>query len=1164
MPGFRFAGAGFFRIATVVLATTPLASHAIAADPASPRPVDFNREIRPILSNICFKCHGPDPKERQADLRLDTEEGAFADLGGHAAIVRGKPEESELIRRITTSDESEKMPPAKSGKSLTAHEIDVFTRWVREGAPFARHWSYVKPVRPSLPDVHDAAWVRGAVDQFILAGLEQEGLAPSPEADRQALIRRVSLDLTGLPPTPEEVDAFVADPSPDAYERLVDRLLASPAFGEHWSRMWLDLARYADSAGYADDPPRTIWAFRDYVIRSLNANKPFDQFTTEQIAGDLLPNPTDEQLTATAFHRNTLTNNEGGTNDEEFRNVAIVDRVNTTLAVWMGATMACAQCHSHKYDPISQQEYFRFFAFFNNTEDADRRDESPLLSIYTDEQKRQLETWKEEIEELEKTTQTMTPALAEGHRRWEKSFAEDLAWISLRPTAVQAQSSAAAVVNEDASVIVATAGKSDTYTLQLPLAAGNVTALRLEALPHTSLPGGGPGHGNGNFVLSKVSAAYAPPEGGRLAGRYVRIAIPGKQKILSLAEVQVFSVEENIAARGEAKQSSVDYEGPAKLAIDGNTNGNYNEAKSTTHTTISDDPWWEVDLGSSLAIDRIVLWNRTDNNLQSRLSDFQVSVLDDQRQTVWEQTVKEPPNPSREMSLSGVRPVTFASAYADFSQSGFEAASVLNNPDPSNKGWAIGPEAGKPHELMLIPSAPLEAAAESTLSVTLEFASKHENHTLGHFRLSATSDARASEYAKTPQAILAILKTSPEARNETQNAEFAKHYLTIAPELQHDREQLASLKKQRDEFKPLTTVPIVRELAAGQRRSTRLQFRGNYLDQGDEVTEGVPAAFPPLPADAPVNRLAVARWLVDAENPLTARVIANRFWEQIFGIGIVRTSEEFGSQGELPTHPELLDWLATELLAQHWDVKQFLRLLVVSSAYRQSSRVTPEMAERDPDNRLLARGPRFRLSAEMVRDQALATAGLLSRTMYGQSVHPPRPMLGLNAAFGGSTDWQASAGGDRYRRGIYTEWRRSLPYPSMDAFDAPSREVCTIQRSRTNTPLQALVTMNDPVYVEAAQALARRLAISGSTPSEKVAFGFRLCLSREPQPQELDRLVKLYENAHAEYAKNPEQAKKMATEPLGAAPAGADVAELAAWTVVSNVLLNLDEALMKR
>jgi mono/diheme cytochrome c family protein len=750
--------------------------------------VDFNRDVRPILANNCFKCHGPDAKERKAELRLDTEEGATADLGDSRAVVHGKPQESELVRRITAKGHKQ-MPPRKSGKQLTPRDIEVLTAWVREGGHYARHWAYVKPVRPALSRVLNRAWTRNGIDFFILARLEAEGLQPAPEADRATLARRAALDLTGLPPAADEVERFVNDPRPDAYERFVDRLLASPRFGEHWARLWLDLARYADSAGYADDPLRTIWAYRDYVIRSFNTNKPFDRFTIEQIAGDLLPHPTEEQLIATAFHRNTMTNNEGGTSDEEFRNVAVVDRVNTTMAVWMGTSMACAQCHSHKYDPISQEEYFRFFAILNQTEDADRTDEAPVLKLLTPAQKQ---------------------------RR----------------------------------------------------------------------------------------------------------------------------------------------------------------------------PWWEAQ--------------------------------------IWE----------------------------------------------------------------------LEQIAQGT-----------------------------------DPAVLA-----------------AKERLLV---LQGD-------------LKPATTVPIMHELTGAERRKTHVQYRGNYLDLGPEVHEGVPAAFQPLPRGLPPGRLALARWLVDADNPLTARVIANRFWEQIFGIGLVRTSEEFGTQGELPSHPELLDWLATELVRRGWDVKAFLKLLVTSASYRQSSRVTHALREHDPDNRLLARGPRFRLSAEVVRDQALAVSGLLSGKLYGPPVRPPRPATGLTAAFGGAIDWKTSDGTDRHRRGLYTEWRRSNPYPSMVTFDAPNREVCTLRRARTNTPLQALVVLNDPVYVEAAQALARRMVAGGANPTDRARRGFQLCLARPPSQQELERLVRLHDDVRASFEKSPDKARQLASDPLGPPPPGTDVAELASWTVVANILLNLDETLMRR
>lgn len=1163
--------------------TVLLGSAAIwAEEPKST--INFNRDIRPILAGTCFTCHGPDTKERQAGLRLDTKEGALAETdSGGVAIVPGKIDESELIARITSDDPDLRMPTAESGLKLSTKEIKLLTDWVRQGAPYAKHWSYAKVTRPETPRAEVArlladrqrvsaaeaatlqAWPKYDIDYFILARLLREGLKPNAEADRYALVRRVSLDLTGLPPTLEEVDQFANDKNPKAYERLVDRLLAKSSYGEHWARMWLDLARYADSAGYADDPSRTIWAYRDWVIRAINANKPFDQFTIEQIAGDLLPNPTEDQLLATAFHRNTLTNSEGGTDDEEFRNVAIVDRVNTTMAVWMGTTINCSQCHNHKYDPISQEEFFRLFAILNSTEDADRRDESPLLTIWSKEQQQQKTTWQAEIVKLTKTLVNPTPTLTAAQAKWEQQFAGGPQWKSLRPAQVKLQSAATATIATDGSVLVAKPQKSDVYTVELPLDAKSktLTAIRLETLPHDSLPGKGPGHAGGNFVVTRVLASIVPPAASRLEGRYLRIENLGKAKILSLAEVQVFDGADNVASKGLAKQSSTASAGPANLAIDGNTDGNYAK-KSTTHTATEDNPWWELDLKSTRAIDRIAIWNRTDNKLQSRLKDFRIVVLDEKRQTVWEQKVATSPNPSSEFSVGGARGIKLAAAYADFSQSGFDAANVLDGPKPNDKGWSVGTQLGRPHSLTLVPASPVEVPAGSTLTLKIEQLSKQANHTLGHFRIAATSDAGVTQYARTPSPILAILKTGTDARTAANRAALTKYYLSIAPALKPQRDRLAAVKKQLAGIKPYATAPIMRELAEGKRRKTHIQLRGNFLNKDKEVTVGVPAVFHPLPKDAPIDRLALARWLVDNNNPLTPRVIANRYWETIFGIGIVTTSEEFGTQGELPTHPELLDWLGSELMRQKWNTKAFLKLLVTSATYRQSSRVTDALIQRDPRNLLLARGPRFRLSAEMIRDQAMATSGLLSKKMYGPPVKPPQPKLGLSAAFGSGIDWTTSKGEDRYRRGLYTTWRRSNPYPSMAAFDAPNREVCTVRRTPTNTPLQALVTLNDPVYVEAAQALARRMTAGGKTTADRARFGFRTCLARPPSDEELKQLMQLYDQVHKQFAAAPDMAVKMATMPLGPVPKGADVVELAAWTVVGNVLLNLDETLMKR
>jgi mono/diheme cytochrome c family protein len=1134
--------------------------------------VDFDRDIKPILSQNCFQCHGFDAEKRKGGthgLRLDTAAGAAEDLGsGTVAIVPGHPEKSELVERINSQDPDERMPLKSSGKKLSAHEIELLTEWIKEGAHYSLHWSYVKPVRPPLPAIADKSWPKNEIDYFILARLEKEGLKTSPEADRNTLIRRVSLDLTGLPPTLAEVDEFVADKDPEAYEHLIDRLLAKPAYGERWAQTWLDLARYADSAGYANDPERKIWLYRDYVIRSLNANKPFDQFTIEQLAGDLLPNPTDDQLIATAFHRNTMTNTEGGTNPDEFRNAAIIDRVNTTMAVWMGTTINCAQCHTHKFDPITNEEYFRFFAFFNNSADANQGDEAPLLSVYTDEQKQQRTRDEQEMNRLRESLERSNPELAVAQAKWEQAFPLELKWSRLTPAAVKMQAGMAGTIAADGSVRFSPGAKPSTVTVDVPLAGSAIRALRLDVLPDDPVAGKGPsrveGQTKNGVVVTRIAATINPPSGAAVRGRFVRVELPGKSKFLSLAEVQAFHGSENVALKGEAKQSSTDFGGDAKRAIDGNTNGQYEEATSTSHTALSDNPWWEVDLKSEQSLDRIVVWNRTDGGVGNRLANFRVLVLNDKHQSVWQKVVATPPAPSVELSLSGRREIEFASAVADDAQPGSDAELVLKNPDPQTKGWAVGGQHNKPRSLTLLASSPIGVPAGSTLTFTLEQDSRLASRALDHFALSVTEDPRAAQWQRIPAPVLAALRVAAPVRTPLQRDAIAQYYRGIAPELDAARKKLTGMTRKLSEMKA-ETVPIVRELPPGQRRVTKMQQRGNYLVVGKEVQPGTPAAFPPLPKDAPVNRLTLARWLVDDDNPLTPRVIANRYWEQIFGIGIVATSEDFGSQGDRPIHPELLDWLAAELIRSKWDTKALLRLLVTSAAYRQSSRVTPELEQRDPDNRLLARGPRFRLSAEALRDQALVLSGLFSAKMYGPPTRPAQPSSGLSAAFGGGIDWQTSAGEDKYRRGLYTTWRRSNLYPSMATFDAPTREVCSLRRVRTNTPLQALVTLNDPVYIEAAQGLARRIvATGGDTPEKRVAFGIRVCLARSPHDGEVNRMVRLYEQALARYQKNADAARRMATDPLGPVPKGDNVAELAAWTVVSNVLLNLDETLMKR
>jgi hypothetical protein len=1155
------------------------ASLAWGETPAT-KSLDFNRDIRPILSNRCFRCHGPDENERQGGgktgLRLDTPAGIAEDLGGHFAVVPGKPEQSELVARIKSDDASKVMPPPETGLKLNDAEIALLERWISENAPFAIHWAYRIPQRPALPQLttdQEKSWVKVPLDHFVLERLRRENLTPQTEADRYALIRRVALDVTGLPPSHDEIKQFVEDSSADAYEKMVDRFLAKETYGEHWARMWLDMARYADSAGYADDPARTIWLYRDYVIGAFNRNLPFDQFTIEQLAGDMLPDASKEQLIATAFHRNTLTNNEGGTNDEEFRNVAVVDRVNTTYAVWMGTTMACAQCHSHKYDPISQQEYFQTFAIFNNTEDADRGDESPLYELWTDEQLKRRAQLNEQVVADTKTLDTMTPELDASLKAWESSLPRKPSWSI--PKVVSATSEAGVTMTIDpASDIVSSASGAgkDNFHVDLDLtnikAAGTsqIAAVSLETLADDRLPNRGPGWNNGNFILTELRATLLPPAGTNLSGRYVRVELPGANKILSLAEVEVFAKEENIARKGTATQSNVAFDGAPARAIDGNTNGNYFEANSVTHSDANaTDPWWEVDLGAVQAIDKIAVWNRTDGGaaISERLKGALVKVLGEDKKVLWEKTIDDTSKPDVAWNLDGSRSITFVAAFADFQQDDFVAANLASKKIDPNKGWAVAGSYGRDNRVTLVASEPIDIPDGSRLRVSLIQQSQHVNHIIGRFRLSVTGETAIQKWANVPGDIQSILQIAEGNRSDAQKAAVATFYRSIAPQLDEVRNRLKATRAELASFKPTATVPILRELAKDRQRVTKLQHRGNYLDVGEELKPGIPVAF--KVGDLQVNnRLDLAKWIVSKDNPLTARVTVNRYWEQLFGTGLVATAEEFGSQGDLPSHPELLDWLAIDFVESGWNMKQLLRTLLLSATYRQSSKVSNDLVQLDPDNRLLARGPRFRLPAETIRDQALAVAGLLSSKMNGPPVKPPQPSLGLSAAFGSSTDWATSAGDDRYRRGIYTTWRRSNPYPSMSAFDAPNREVCTLRRVRTNTPLQALVTLNDPVYIEAAQALARNMFKAADSNAGRIEFGLKAALCRPIQAGEIEVLQKLHDKALEIFKSQPEAAKKMATEPLGALPEGMDVTEMAAWSVVANAILNLDEFLMRR
>ena len=1120
--------------------------------------VDFNTQIKSLLSNRCIACHGPDEENRKAGLRLDTWEGATRDLDGYSAIVPGNPEESEILFRVTLENgDQELMPPKGRGEKLSEEEVALLTEWIKQGAQYDKHWAYKAPVRPDTPSE------RHPVDYFIDQRLIKEGLRRSKAADRRTLARRASLDLIGLPPTLAELNEFLSDQNASAYDNYVDRLLARPQFGEHWARMWLDLARYADSAGYADDKPRTIWAYRDYVIRAFNKNLPFDQFTYEQLAGDLLPNPSDEQIIATAFHRNTQTNNEGGTNDEEFRNVAVVDRVNTTYATWMGTTMACAQCHTHKYDPITHEEYFQSFDIFNQTQDSDQKDERPLLSIFSDEQKKEKARLEKEIQNLENSLQNaeVNTVMQTSLSEWEDGLSKTK-WDVLFPQELKANSGALLQLRKDGSVLVSGAKKvTDEYQLKIQTSLEKITALRIELLSDDSLPQNGPSR-NHNLVLNEVilnSKGHKSIQNSAKKGKFVRIELPGKDRILHIAEVQVFAGDDNVAIKGKASQSTTGYGGFAQRAIDGNIDGDYHKSNSVTHNANGDpEAWWEVDLGREHDLTKLVVWNRTDNGLQPRLDGFRLQVLSEERTIVWEKTFPQAPKLEIAESLSGAEVARFDRASATYEQNKFEVFQAVDGDPEPNSGWAIAGGQGRNHHAFFNLARPIAGG-----DLEIRLLQNYPNHAIGKFRLSVTNHSNPAPAI--PTKIQAILDLKLADRSAIQKKNLMSFFLKHAPEGKSIIDRITVLRKKVKSIKASTTVPVFKAVAKENQRETFVHLRGSYLNHGPQVKAGFPGSLaPPLKGVTKPNRLDLARWLMSKENPLTARVAANRFWEKIFGIGLVSTSEEFGSQGELPSHPELLDWLATEFMAKGWDMKAFIKLLVTSETYRQSSHVSEEMTAKDPNNRLLARGPRIRLSAEMIRDQALAVSGLLSSKMYGPPVRPPQPDMGIKAAFGGGIDWKTSEGEDRFRRGIYTNWRRSNPYPSMATFDAPNREVCTVRRGTTNTPLQALVTLNDPVYIEAAQSLARKMMASGGTLKDQISHGFEICLSRIPKESEIDRLVELFQLLQTRYQKDLDLAQKMATDPIGPPLKDWNIAELAAMTITGNVLLNLDEMMMKR
>ena len=1028
------------RLAIIAAASLWLMDVIVAEDRVS-----FHRDIRPILSDACFQCHGPDDKQRKAGLRLDDKASALRTLeSGAIAIVPGNPGASELIQRLNSADENLRMPPEKSGKSLTPRQIELLKRWVAAGAEYQNHWAFLTPVRPDVPQTENPPAGRpNPIDAFVRLKLEQAGLSPAPEADKPTLIRRVSLDLTGLPPTTAEIEAFLNDHSENAYEAVVDRLLSSSRYGERMAQQWLDFARYADSNGFQVDSSRYQWPWRDWVIKAYNDNMPFDQFTIEQLAGDLLPNATPSQIVATGFNRNHRLNGEGGLIAEEWRVETVIDRVETTGMTWLGLTLNCCRCHDHKYDPITQREFYQLFAFFNNVPESgtlqgESRNTEPTVTSPTAEQDAALAALDQKIVQAEARVAAEAKKLPQYIADWEPSFKATLSenkgtvWTPLKPGDVKSERGATLTKLSDGSYLAGGENpQHDVYTITASLPPGPFSGLLLECLPDDSLPNKSLGrYPNGNFVLSRV-------------------------------EAEVHSTE-----------------------------------------------------------------------LAQRI------------------------------------PVRFVKAAATYSQKGWEIGLVLD--EVASNGWAVdGPTRREPTSAMFLTQTPITVPEHATVIVRL----KQEAlgmHNIGRFRLSFTNLLPGTvtlEGARFPEALKAILETAVERRSEADKAELEKFYrANVDSPLKRAETMVADLKKNRADL--IAAIPNVMVMKEGPAREAFILTRGEYDKRGDKVVAGFLSVFPAPQPDLPLNRLGLAKWIVDPSNPLTARVWVNRIWEKFFGTGLVKTSENLGSQSEYPSHPELLDWLAVEFSqgAKPWDMKAIQKRIVMSATYRQSSHRDARSSKIDPENRLLAYGPRFRLSAEVLRDQALFTSGLLVDKIGGPSVRPymPEGIWDETSRYGDLRNYTHDRNEGLYRRTMYTIWKRTAAPPSMLLFDAPNREICTVKRSRTNTPLQALTLLNEVTYVEAARKLAEKILLEGGTSTtERLVFAFRRVTSRSPTNAELEILATGLSSDLNQLKQNPDAAKRLIATGESQANASLDTTELAAYTLTANVLLNLDEVVTR-
>ncbi|HAB15357.1 MAG TPA: DUF1553 domain-containing protein [Verrucomicrobiota bacterium] len=1030
--------------------------------------VDFNRDVRPIFSDHCYACHGPDENKRKAGLRLDVEADAFKELkSGQRALVPGDAAKSSLVQRIFSTDPEEIMPPPKHGKPITAEQAALLERWVKEGAHWQKHWSFIPPERPPLPPVKDKRWPRNEIDFFVLARLEKDGLKPNPEADRAALLRRVTFDLTGLPPTVEEVDTFLADNSSDAYERVVDRLLASPHYGERLAQNWLDLARYADTSGYHFDGVRFMWLWRDWVIDAFNEDKPYDEFTVEQLAGDLLPNATQCQRIATGFVRNNMTNDEGGADPDEYLNKYVVDRVNTLGAVWLGLTVGCTECHDHKYDPLTTREFYRLYAFFHNVPekglDRIRTDNPPpRLPVPTPEQAQRFVEADFTLRDAEKTLQDRINELGETQEKWEREVNE-------RPPAK-------------------------------PIEEGLLARLTFDG----SLDEKGEFRGTNAPEFSDARLGKALKFDGKVNADF--------GQLVAFDRTNAFSISAWVKLQGDGAILSKMEKSPGYRGFD---------------LLVGD---------RRLQVHLVHAW--PDDALK-------VKTKEQFPQNQWLHLA---------FSYDGSGKAAGVQLYVNG-----RLREVEVEKDQLKDSFAT--------------SEPLRLGSRNGEAMFTGL--------VDDVRFYGRPLVGADVPALTWEGYLPILAKSRGTRTDEERGDLARYYKeNHAVDYLRSEAALAKARQRKEAFYgEIPSSMIMEEMDPP--RETYLLVRGDFRNKGERLTPGTPAALPPLPA-GPTNRLALARWLVSPEHPLMARVTVNRYWAMFFGNGLVKTANDFGSQGEWPSHPELLDWLATQfrdggslssrsergervaesrVMVAPWSVKSLVRLIVTSATYRQSAAITPEMLERDPYNRLFTRGPRVRLEAEMIRDNALAIAGLLNPKIGGPSVKPYQPP-GLWD--GTDSKFEQDHGELLYRRGLYVFWRRSAHYPSFATFDAPNREVCTFLRQRTQTPLQSLVLMNDPAFVEAARGLAQRVVREEPGDlNKRLVCAFRHTLGRPPQSDELAVLQQTYDQQLANFRVNPKTADELLKVGESKIPENANSPELAAMTAVANVLLNLNETITR-